>query len=227
MGGEKRITVALYFSMEKYNFFKIFLKNRSKLHLRAVIGAHGKPKKITAFRRMAPCPAARDRRIFFYTEAFMNNLNSVLIEGNMVRDPLLRSTPRGASVCNFTIASNRYYKQDSNFEKEVGFFDVEAWGKLGDACGNLGKKGRGVRVVGRLRQDRWTGNDGRSHNKVAIVAEHVEYRPEFKKSTETDSETETLTEAATNYEASSVDDGVFSGINREAVDSSSAPVMAF
>ncbi|MDR0455076.1 MAG: single-stranded DNA-binding protein, partial [Treponema sp.] len=39
----------------------------------------------------------------------MNNLNSVLLEGNMVRDPLIRSTQKGTSVCNFTIASNRFY----------------------------------------------------------------------------------------------------------------------
>jgi single-strand DNA-binding protein len=41
-----------------------------------------------------------------------------------------------------------------------------------------------VRVVGRLKQDRWTGNDGKPHSKVSIVAEHVEFRPECKKNTE-------------------------------------------
>ena len=126
----------------------------------------------------------------------MNNLNSILIEGNMVRDPLLRSTPKGASVCHFSIASNRFYKQDSNLEKEVGFFDVEAWGKLGETCSNQGRKGRGVRVVGRLKQDRWTGSDGKNHTKVAIVAEHVEYRPDFKKTEGSAFEAESLAEAA-------------------------------
>jgi single-strand DNA-binding protein len=111
----------------------------------------------------------------------MNNLNSILIEGNMVRDPLLRSTPKGTSVCTFSLASNRFFKQDTGFEREVSFFEVETWAKLAEACNNLGKKGRGVRVVGRLKQDRWTGNDGKPHSKVAIVAEHVEFRPEFKK----------------------------------------------
>ena len=114
----------------------------------------------------------------------MNNLNSVIIEGNMVRDPLIRTTPRGTQVCNFSIASNRFYRQDSNLEKETGFFEVEAWGKLADTCGNQGRKGRGVRVVGRLKQDRWTGLDGKNHNKVTIVAEHVEYRTDFKKNEE-------------------------------------------
>ena len=124
----------------------------------------------------------------------MNNLNSILIEGNMVRDPLFRSTQKGISVCNFTIASNRFYRQgqESNLEKEVGFFDVEAWGKLADICSSQGRKGRGVRVVGRLKQDRWTGNDGKNHTKVAIVAEHVEYRPDFKKNNESASEAGSL-----------------------------------
>ena len=111
----------------------------------------------------------------------MNNLNSVLIEGNMVKDPLIRSTPKGAQVCNFSIASNRYYRQDSNLEQETGFFDIEAWGKLAEACISKGRKGRGVRVVGRLKQGRWTGEDGKNHSKVSIVAEHVEYRADYKK----------------------------------------------
>ena len=122
----------------------------------------------------------------------MNNLNSVLIEGNMVRDPLIRSTPKGAQVCNFSIASNRYYRMDSNLEKETGFFEVEAWGKLAEACSNQGRKGRGVRVVGRLKQDRWTGGDGKNHNKISIVAEHVEYRADFKKAGETESSSDVL-----------------------------------
>jgi single-strand DNA-binding protein len=114
-------------------------------------------------------------------EMYMNNLNSILIEGNMVRDPLMRSTPKGTSVCTFSLASNRFYKQDSGFEKEVSFFQVETWAKLAEACGSMGKKGRGVRVVGRLKQDRWTGDDGKQRSRIAIVAEHVEFRPEFKK----------------------------------------------
>jgi single-strand DNA-binding protein len=111
----------------------------------------------------------------------MNNLNSVLIEGNLVRDPQYRTTAKGTAVCNFTIASNRFYRMDSNLEKEVGFFDVETWSKLAENCNTLGKKGRGVRVVGRLKQDRWQDADGTARSRIAIVAEHVEFRPEVKK----------------------------------------------
>jgi len=113
----------------------------------------------------------------------MNNLNSILIEGNLVRDPLLRSTSKGTQICSMSIASNRYYKQDSNstYEKEVSFFDVETWAKLAEVCYAKGKKGRGVRVVGRLKQSRWNDTDGKSHTRICIVAEHVEFRPEFRK----------------------------------------------
>jgi single-strand DNA-binding protein len=117
----------------------------------------------------------------------MNNLNSILIEGNLVRDPLLKSTPKGTAVCTFTLASNRYYKQDTAYEKEVGFFDVETWSKLAENCYNLGHKGRGVRVVGRLKQDRWEDSDGKPHSRVTIVAEHVEFRPDFRKEEHTSS----------------------------------------
>jgi single-strand DNA-binding protein len=111
----------------------------------------------------------------------MNNLNSVLIEGNMVRDPLFRSTPKGTPLCTFTLASNRFFKQDSGMEREVSFLDVEAWSRLAEQCYNLGRKGRGVRVVGRLKQDRWIGSDGKNHSRITIVAEHAEFRPDFKK----------------------------------------------
>ena len=114
----------------------------------------------------------------------MNNLNSVLIEGNLVRDPEYRTTPRGTAVCRFPIASNRFYRQDDALEKEVGFFDVESWGKLAEKVSEIGRKGKGVRVVGRLKQERWQSSDGKAMSKVSIVAEHVEFRPEFKKDNE-------------------------------------------
>ncbi|HCM25013.1 MAG: single-stranded DNA-binding protein [Treponema sp. GWB1_62_6] len=126
----------------------------------------------------------------------MNNLNSILIEGNIVRDPQFRSTPKGTPVCTFSVASNRFYKQDSGFEKEVSFFDVETWARLAENCDTLGRKGRGVRVVGRLKQERWNGADGKPHSKIKIVAEHVEFRPDFKKNDEKDDSTAAIAQAA-------------------------------
>ena len=78
----------------------------------------------------------------------MNALNSILIEGNIVRDPVLKETPKGTPVCNFSIASNRFYRQDDQLEQETSFFEVESWAKLAETCGKTLAKGRGVRVVG-------------------------------------------------------------------------------
>ena len=111
----------------------------------------------------------------------MNNLNSILIEGNLVKDPELSYTPKGTAVCKFTVACNRAFKQDDQLQKEVSFFDVSTWTRLAEVCAEYLKKGRGVRVVGRLKQDKWTDADGKPHSRVLIVAEHVEFKPQIKK----------------------------------------------
>lgn len=118
----------------------------------------------------------------------MNHLNSILVEGNLVRDPNVRSTPSGNQVCDFTLATNRSYKvADQKYENEVSYFDIEAWARLGTACAQNLKKGRGVRVVGRLKQDRWTDTEGKAHARVKIVAEHIEFKP-MSKATRPDEE---------------------------------------
>ena len=106
----------------------------------------------------------------------MNSLNSILIEGNLTRDPELGTTPKGTPVCKFSIASNRYYRSDEELQSEVSYFDVETWSRLAERCGEQLEKGRNVRVVGRLKQDKWNDKDGNPRSRVKIVAEHVEYR---------------------------------------------------
>jgi single-strand DNA-binding protein len=110
----------------------------------------------------------------------MNSLNSILLEGNLVRDPESKTLSTGTQVCNFTLASDRFYRQNDNLEKEVSYFEVEAWAKLGLACAQNLKKGRGVRVVGRLKQDRWQDPEGKARSRVMVVAEHVEFKPQKK-----------------------------------------------
>ena len=91
----------------------------------------------------------------------MNNLNSILVEGNLVRDPELSYTSKGSAVCKFTVACNRFFKQGEETQKEVSCFDVSCWTRLAEVCGESLLRGRGVRVVGRLKQDHWTGADGK------------------------------------------------------------------
>lgn len=109
----------------------------------------------------------------------MNSLNSILVEGNLVKDPILSQTPKGTPVCNFSLASNRFYRAENETQKEVSFFDVEIWSKLAETCSDQLRKGRGVRVVGRLKQDRWTDGEGKNHSRVKIIGEHVEFKPDF------------------------------------------------
>ncbi len=111
----------------------------------------------------------------------MNDLNSILVEGNLTRDPVLSTTPTGTSVCNFSVGSHHLYKKENEQRKETSFFDVEVWSRLAENCSEYLRKGRGVRVVGRLKQDRWKDGEGRPRSRVKIVAEHVEFRPMSKK----------------------------------------------
>jgi len=109
----------------------------------------------------------------------MNHLNNMILEGNIVADPVLKEISNGDSLCTFKVATDRFYKKSNHdVEKEVSFFDIQAWGKLAETIGKYGSKGRGVRIVGRLKQDRWEGPDGNPRSKVIIVAENVELRKE-------------------------------------------------
>lgn len=109
----------------------------------------------------------------------MNGLNSLIIEGNMVRDPEFKETVKGTNFCSFSIATNRVYTQNNETTQEVSYFDVEAWTSMALLCKENGAKGRGVRVVGRLKQDRWVGKDGKNYSKVKVIAEHIEFKPKF------------------------------------------------
>jgi single-strand DNA-binding protein len=107
----------------------------------------------------------------------MNSLNSILLEGNVTRAPQSRNTPKGTAVCSFSVASNRFFRLGEAMQKEVSFFDVETWSEMADRCATEIKKGRGVRVVGRLKQERWVDAEGKPRSSVKIVAEHVEFKP--------------------------------------------------
>lgn len=106
----------------------------------------------------------------------MNQINSLIIEGNVVRAPEIKETANHSKLAIFSMAVNRYYKKsDGAFEQEVSYFDVNAWGTLAETVEKKATKGIGCRVVGRLKQDRWKDTEGRTQSKVSIVAEHVDF----------------------------------------------------
>ena len=105
----------------------------------------------------------------------MNNLNSVLVEGNLTRDPELGYTPQGTARTKLGVACHRYYRKEDEYQEETSFFEVTVWGRQAEVCAEYLEKGRAVRVVGRLRQDRWEDQDGNARSRVCITAEHVEF----------------------------------------------------
>jgi len=111
----------------------------------------------------------------------MRQMNSIVVEGNLTRDPDFRQTPKGTPVCMLSVASNRYYKVDEETRSEVSFFNVETWARVAETCSEYLKKGRGVRVIGRLKQDRWVDQEGKNRDRVVIVASQVDFKPQFRK----------------------------------------------
>jgi single-strand DNA-binding protein len=144
----------------------------------------------------------------------MSNFNQVLIEGNLTRDPELRLTPKGSKVAVFTIASNRYYGSGENRTEEVSFFEVEAWNRLAEVCGEYLTKGRGVRVIGRLKQDRWQTTEGENRSKVKVVSREVEFKPQA-----TRQESDALKSAFDENADENVEDheGALEGVRQEAL----------
>ena len=111
----------------------------------------------------------------------MNQLNSVLLEGNLTEDPKKIEISNGTLV-KFTIASNRYYRDKNNESKtETLFIPVQCWGTFGETIMPHVQKGSAVRVVGRLRLSKWTSKDGSPRESIEIVAQHLEVSNKNKK----------------------------------------------
>lgn len=107
----------------------------------------------------------------------MNNLNTVLIEGLLTRDPELGNAPAQIQMCRLSLANNRYYKKrEEKWTQEASYFTVHVYGKVAGACLKYLKKGRGVRIVGRLKQLTWH-EGGIYSEKIIILAEHIEFQP--------------------------------------------------
>jgi single-strand DNA-binding protein len=109
----------------------------------------------------------------------MNDLNSLHIEGTISKDPVFRKTKKGDPVCTFSISSCRFFKGSAGVDRETSSFEAESWEAEAEKCHRLGHKGRRCRIRGRIRQDRWNTPAGEYRSKVVIVAESVEFRPEY------------------------------------------------
>jgi single-strand DNA-binding protein len=100
----------------------------------------------------------------------MPNLNRVQIIGRLGKDPETRTTKNGAAVVSFSVAVDRMWKsRDGEARKETDWFNVEAWGKLGQICQKFLGKGRLVFIEGRLLTTRWE-NEGETRYFTKVVA---------------------------------------------------------
>jgi single-strand DNA-binding protein len=100
-------------------------------------------------------------------------VNRVVLVGRLTRDPELRTTTTGKSVCSFTIAVNKRSKPTDG-SPDADFFNVTAWDRTADFVTNYLTKGRLVAVDGRLQSRKYTTNDGQNREVVEIVAENIQ-----------------------------------------------------
>lgn len=107
----------------------------------------------------------------------MNQLNNFILEGTLVGNPEYKENAAGGQdVSRFVLASNRTYKNaKGEKENEVSYFDVEALGLVSKRI-NCVKAGQGMRIAGRMKQNRWIDKDGKTQSKVVFIAENIEFK---------------------------------------------------
>jgi single-strand DNA-binding protein len=105
------------------------------------------------------------------------NLNRVVLTGNLTRDPELRSTTSGTSVCSLRIACNTRRKNSATgeWEDKPNYLDVTVWGAQGENCARFLAKGRPVAIDGRLEWRQWETPDGHKRQSVVIIADAVQF----------------------------------------------------
>jgi single-strand DNA-binding protein len=100
-------------------------------------------------------------------------INRVVLVGRLTRDPELRTTTTGKSVCDFSIAVGKRIKP-SDGSPDADFFRVNAWGQTAEYVSNYLHKGRLVAVDGRLQSRKYTASDGSNREVIEIVADSVQ-----------------------------------------------------
>lgn len=106
----------------------------------------------------------------------MNGINQIILEGNVVTDVYYTIVP--IPHARVEILSLRIYRDsDGNVTEEKSCFEVEGFDALAESMKEYCRKGRGMRIIGRLKQNRWKDGDGVERGRVFVVAEHVEFKP--------------------------------------------------
>lgn len=101
-------------------------------------------------------------------------MQKITIIGNLTHDPETRSTTNGVTVCSFTVAVDRKFKDQSG-ERVTDFFRVNAWRQLGDTCARYLSKGKKVAIVGELQARTYEAKDGTTRMSLDVQADEVEF----------------------------------------------------
>lgn len=106
------------------------------------------------------------------------NLNKVIIAGRLTADPEMRTTPSGAHVVSFSVATNRNWTdKDGGKKEETEFHNIVAWGRQADVVSQFMKKGGLILIEGRLQTRSWEGKDGGQRKSTEIIAERIQLGP--------------------------------------------------
>ena len=101
-------------------------------------------------------------------------MNKAILIGNLTRDPEVRTTGSGVSVCTFTIAVNRRFANQQGV-READFINIVAWRQTAELCGRYLAKGRKVAVVGSIQTRSYDAQDGSKRYVTEVVANEVEF----------------------------------------------------
>jgi single-strand DNA-binding protein len=102
------------------------------------------------------------------------SLNKVILIGNLTRDPVLKTTASGVTVCTFGLATNSSWKDAQGSEKErAEFHSIVAWNKLAEVCAQILSVGMLVYVEGELRTRVWSDEKGTKHYRTEIKLEDM------------------------------------------------------
>lgn len=106
----------------------------------------------------------------------MASFNKVILVGNLTRDPELRYTPKGSSVCDIVIAINRQWANDAGEKmSETTFVDVTLWGRVGEIVAQYCTKGSPLMVEGRLQTESWEDKATmQKRTKLKVVGENIQ-----------------------------------------------------
>jgi single-strand DNA-binding protein len=115
----------------------------------------------------------------------MPEINYVIVAGNLTKDPIFRQTTNNTPVVNFSIASNRKYKDSTNqWQEDVCYVGIVAWNKLAESCRDRLKKGSAVLVDGELQSRSWKSEEGHNRSIVEIKARRIQFLNKRGKSSE-------------------------------------------